>query len=181
MKRLSQTLLSSMLSLSLVSGMVPVAMAAETDIDSHWAKEALQTFIAQGHLYGSGGGIYRPDNAMTRAEFAAIINRVMGFETQSSKIAQYTDVSADAWYYADMAKALAAGYLSGTSATTLSPNDFVTREQAFTMIARLLERKGGDVTILDGYADGALVSLYARSSVSAMVEEGYVVGTDNRL
>ena len=136
--------LSAMLSVCMTFSAVPAVYAAgdgagSSDIDGHWAKTALEEFIKDGYLNGDGNGNYMPNGTMTRAQFSAIVNRILQYKDESADISKYKDVSASAWYRADLAKALAAAYLSGTSADTMSPEASITREQTFVILARILQ------------------------------------------
>ena len=173
-KRQGSALLAAAVLASSLSAPLP---ALASDIDAHWANKALTHFVEEGFLNGDGSGNYAPNDSMTRAQYAAIINRMMNF-TEEADLSANTDVDANAWYRADMAKAMAAGYMKGTSPTTMSPNDTITREQAFTMVYRLLNLEAGDASLLDGYTDGASVSSYAREAMAAMIKAGFVQGDD---
>ena len=183
MKKTLQRLCSALLVVCMLTTAAPAAMAA-SDIEGHWAQTALENFIHNGWLEGYGNGRYGPDDSMTRAQYAALINRVTGLTEESGKLAGYTDVSSGAWYYADLAKALAAGYMSGTTATTMAPNATITRQQAITMVARLLGLTAAeeDLAGLERFQDLDQVNDYAKNSMAAMVAAGYVNGTaDSRL
>ena len=153
---------------------------AGTDIENHWAKEAMQEFIDAGYLNGTGGSTYKPDGTMTRAQFAAILNRMLRYTEESADITKYSDITAAAWYRADMAKALAAGYMSGTSADTMSPETAVTREQAFVMLARILKLDTSDTSSLSAFADADDIADWAKGSAAALVKAGYVSGDNNK-
>ena len=140
----------------------------------------MQEFIDAGYLNGTGGGSYKPDGTMTRAQFAAILNRMLRYTEESADITKYSDITAAAWYRADMAKALAAGYMSGTSADNMSPETAVTREQAFVMLARILKLDTSDTSSLSAYADADDVSDWAKGSTAALIKAGYVSGDDNK-
>lgn len=144
----------------------------------------MQEFIDRGWLTGYGDGQYGPDNGMTRAEFSALINRVTGLTEESETISNYTDVASGAWYASDLAKALAAGYMTGTSATTMAPNAAINREQAMIMVTRLLGLTAADTEVeaLARFSDASQISSYAQNPIAAMVAAGYVNGTtDGRL
>lgn len=112
---------------------------------------------------------------------AAIINRAFGAEKTAS-LTGYTDVAANAWYATDMAKAVQMGTFSGSGNGLLEPDRAITREEAFSVLARAFALSAGDGAALNDFTDGAQVSAWARGSVSAMVAGGYVNGSDgNRL
>lgn len=176
MKQLARRSLGIFLSLMMLLTAMPSAFALENDIKGHWAEEALQSFANDGYLAGDGKGHYTPNATMTRAQFATILNRLTGLTEESAAITNYTDVSESDWYYHELAKALAAGFMSGTSATTMSPNAPITRQQAFTMLARYLNLDTSDTSALASFADQDTVADYAKGSVAAMVTAGYVQG-----
>lgn len=169
---------------SIALGALPSAQvfAASSDIDGHWAQQQILTFAENGYIAGDGTGNYLPNQIMTRAQFAAVINRVMGYTEESPSIANYTDVEDSAWYRSDLAKALSAGYMSGTSATTMSPNQPVTREQAAVMIVRLLEENTSvDLSVLDDFTDRGDISAFAVNAMAKLISDGYLYGADGKL
>ena len=180
MKRVAKRALGILMAMMMLLTALPSAYALESDIKGHWAEEALQSFVDDGYLAGDGRGHYTPNGVMTRAQFATILNRVVGLTEESSAITGYTDVKASDWYYHELAKALAAGYMSGTSQTTMSPNGAVTRQQAFTMLARYLGLDTSSDAALTGFADEKTVAAYARGPVAAMITAGYVAGTADK-
>ena len=180
MKQLARRLLGVFMAMMMLLTALPSAFALESDIKGHWAEEALQSFADDGYLAGDGRGHYTPNGVMTRAQFATIMNRVVGLTEESSAISGYTDIKTSDWYYHELAKALAAGYMSGTSQTTMSPNAAVTRQQAFTMLARYLGLNTSSDAALNGFADEKSVAAYARGPVAAMINAGYVAGTADK-
>ena len=174
----AKRLLSVLLALRLMVSVLPAALAAGEDIEGHWAQETLQAFLDAGYLKGDTQGNVLPNNPITRAEFAALINRICGFTDASDEIAAYTDVSEKAWYYNDLACALKAGYLKG-SANQMEPNANITREQAFAVVARVIGLSSGDASALDKFSDADAVSKWARGDVAALVSAGFVSGNKN--
>ena len=183
MKKKLQRLFSVLMAACMAATLAPAALAA-SDLDGHWGQATMQEFIDRGWLTGYGDGQYGPDNGMTRAEFSALINRVTGLTEESETISNYTDVASGAWYASDLAKALAAGYMTGTSATTMAPNAAINREQAMIMVTRLLGLTAADTEVeaLARFSDASQISSYAQNPIAAMVAAGYVNGTtDGRL
>ena len=151
------------------------------DFPNDWSQGAMTAAVENGLLGGVGDGRIAPRGEVTRAQMAAIINRAFGAEKQAS-LSSYSDVAADAWYAVDMAKAVQMGTFSGTGNGLLEPDRAITREEAFSVLARAFALSAGDDAALKDFTDGAQVSAWARGSVSAMVAGGYVNGSDgNRL
>ena len=184
MKKLQAQICAALMTSSIALGALPSAQvfAASSDIDGHWAQQQILTFAENGYIAGDGTGNDLPNQIMTRAQFAAVINRVMGYTEESPSIANYTDVEDSAWYRSDLAKALSAGYMSGTSATTMSPNQPVTREQAAVMIVRLLEENTSvDLSVLDDFTDRGDISAFAVNAMAKLISDGYLYGADGKL
>ena len=183
---------SAVLSVCMTVSAVPAVYAADgaaaqggasgaSDINGHWASAAMQEFIDAGYIKGSGGK-YTPDGNMSRAQFSAIVNRMMGYSSESRDISKFKDIKTDSWYRSDLAKALAAGYMSGTSADMMSPEASVTREQAFVILARILKLSAAESEAdktLASYKDAGSVAPWAKNSVAALIKAGYVSGDNN--
>ena len=84
-----------------------------SDISGHWAAKYIELAASNGWITGDPDGKFRPNDAITRAETAAMINRVLGRQTESNDdllpVNQMTNWSDNAdtaaWYYRDMQEA----------------------------------------------------------------------------
>lgn len=151
------------------------------DFPNDWSRGAMTAAVENGLLVGVSEGRIAPRGQVTRAQMAAIINRAFASEKTAS-LAGYTDVANGAWYANDMAKAVQMGTFSGTGNGKLEPERAITREEAFSVLARAFALDAGNKSALDRFSDGAQVSNWAAGSLAAMVENGYVNGSDgNRL
>lgn len=130
--------LSKVLSLVLAIAMllsVPT-FAAFTDVaaDASYA-EAVTVLSALEIINGYGDGTFKPDGKITRAEYAAIVCRIIGMEDAAKGgVSSFTDVAADHWATGYIATAQNAGIVNGKTATTFGPEDEVTYEQAVKML-----------------------------------------------
>ena len=70
---------------------------AFSDIAGHWAEETINKWEKTGIISGYPDGTFKPDNSVTRAEFAKIITEA--FDLQTKSILNYDDVGAEKWYY----------------------------------------------------------------------------------
>ena len=126
-----------------------------SDFPNDWSTSAMTKALDNGLLGGVGDGLSAPQGVLTRAQMAAIINRAFASSDKAS-LAGYSDVSTDAWYYDDMAKAVQMGTFSGSGAGLLEPERPITREEAFSVLARAFALKNGDAAVLAEYNDGAM-------------------------
>lgn len=170
---------AALASTMLLSG---IAFAAEkADISGHWAEPVLKEYIDNGWLSGYGNNVYKPDSNIKRDEFAAIVNKAAGYTEKSTDISKYTDIKNGEWYYDIMAIALDAGYMKGTGKTTISPENPITREQAFLMIGKQLGYDDGTRADLAAFSDAGEVSDWAVPYVGALVRAGIAAGSNGEL
>lgn len=155
-----------------------VAAVDFSDFPSDWSAAPLTRAVEDGLLTGTGGKI-NGNGKLTRAEMATIVNRAFGASAKASLDA-YTDVPDQAWYYTEMAKAVQMGTFQG-SGNQLFPDAEITREQAFTVLARAFLMPAGNPAHLNAFSDGDQVSPWAQSGVAALIEGGCVHGADGKL
>ena len=68
------------------------------DAYGHWAYEALSWAVDNGVLVGTSEDKLSPNGSLTRAQMAAMIDRLFG-TYESADISHYTDVKRGSWYY----------------------------------------------------------------------------------
>jgi hypothetical protein len=165
---------------------IPVAEAASETFkdmphEGHWSAAALKSAVNNNLLNGfkEADGIYiKPDAPLTRAQMAAIANRAFGAQ-KKAPLTGVKDVDANAWYAEDLQKAVYMGTMKLD--TYMRPNDNITRQEAFTILARAFKMTDGTVDDLSGFADNNLVAGWAVPGVGALVKNGYVKGDGNLL
>ncbi|MBR4703841.1 MAG: S-layer homology domain-containing protein [Oscillospiraceae bacterium] len=172
--------LSILLCLVMLCSLVSVASAAPEFPDmpekDHWSYAALQAAVDNGLLRGTEDGRLDPKGTLTRAQMAAIVNRAFGAE-DTADLGGFRDIQAGAWYVPELAKALRMGTFRGNGSGLMEPDAPITREQAFTVIARAFLLEDGDETMLEKFPDADEISGYARGPLAALVEGGYIQGT----
>jgi len=101
---------------------------------------AVESLSKLGIVTGYEDGTYGPEKAVTRAEMAALIARIQGYdETAKAQTATvFTDVPASFWGSGYVAAASNMGIVNGYGDGTFGPDDAVKYEQAVTMIMRTL-------------------------------------------
>ena len=77
-----------------------------SDLNGHWAQNAIEKLNAAGWVSGYGDGSFRPDAVITRAEVVSIVNRMLertadaGYvQNHRGSLIQYTDLSSSHWAY----------------------------------------------------------------------------------
>ncbi|NBD25354.1 S-layer homology domain-containing protein [Paenibacillus glycinis] len=154
-----------------------------------WAKDAVNDMGSRMIVLGDANGLFNPDQAITRAEFAATLVRALGLNPESGSSA-FADVGKTDWYYEAVNAAYRDKMISGYADGTFRPNDRITREQAMSMLARAMEITGlqtqnGDAlqdARLSAYADADRIAGWAREGVLTSIGAELVHGrSDGRL
>ncbi|WP_373230117.1 S-layer homology domain-containing protein [Cohnella sp.] len=174
MKRILALFLSAALVFSSFS---TVSAQSTHDIDNHWASEILQQWVDKGWISGYEDGTIRPDASLTRAEFAALINRVFQLKESGDKL-PFVDLTEKHWAYKDIAVAYKAGYLKGTTNHKVLPNGNTSRQEAAVILANLLKLEtlqDGDISML---SDSNEIASWARGAVAALAGKGILVDTE---
>ena len=110
----TKKLLALVLTLAMLVSMlvVPASAAGLTDISTHWAKDSIQRWVDAGVINGYDNGTFKPNNPITRAEFATILAKALGLSGTSDK--KFSDVSG---WATDYIYACAAAGIVNTSFT----------------------------------------------------------------
>lgn len=138
------------------------------DIPDGIEKDRIEYLEEKGVINGVGEGKFAPERNVTRAEFAAMVNRAMGYEASEAEN-KFSDVFLNDWYFKDILAASEKGIIAGFPDGTFSPNGIITHEQAVKILVSVYETKysvdpAGDIaTIFDDYYD---ISDWARGYVS---------------
>lgn len=181
-KNIGKKIMSMVLALSMLVSFATTTMAANgtnfVDFPTGWSKDAMQYAVDNGLLNGRTETTINPGDNLTRAEMATIINRAFGAEIKAD-ISQYKDVPSGDWYYGEIAKAVNMKTFSGSSDTEMRPNDNITREEVFTVIARAFVLETDDYTSLNAFGDAQDVSAWAKSAAAILVAKKYVNGYDD--
>ena len=134
-----------------------------------------------GLMNGTGDG-FSPNNNINRAQLVTVLYRMAG-EPEVTGENPFTDVPDGQWYTDAVLWAAENGITDGTSETTFSPNDALTREQMATFLYRFANFEAGEpieVTgDLSGYTDADLVADYAVDAMTWAVGEGVISGIGN--
>lgn len=110
-----------------------------------WYSEAVGTLSGIGMINGYEDGSFRPDNPITRAEFAAIATR---FASVTGGGTVFTDVPSGYWAERNIAAASDCGWINGYGDGTYGPVDYITRAQAATIVNHMLGRAADQAYVL---------------------------------
>ncbi|MFD0694597.1 S-layer homology domain-containing protein [Paenibacillus sp. GCM10027628] len=112
-----------------------------TDMQTHWAQEAVLAVANRGWMLGTATETFAPDAALTRAEAATIMVRALGLtgELASANAAGFKDVPATHWAQQAITIAKQHGLIQGISDDRFAPDQPMTREQMSALLSRVLK------------------------------------------
>ena len=103
-----------------------------------WYNTAVSTLSSMGIITGYPDGTFRPNAAITRAEFAAIAAR---FDNDGDKTAaKFSDIATH-WAKDEISIAYNNGWITGYPDGTFGPQRSITRAETMTLVNRVLNRQ----------------------------------------
>ena len=176
-KYIKRTAFVGIVLMSLLSLFYVVSIANDfSDIIGQWYEDTVTNAVSKGWIKGYEDGTFKGDNDITRAEFVAVINRMLDNTTSSTKN-MFTDVASNDWYYEDILKAINLGIINGYEDGTFKPNDNITREDAILVISRLNGLENATSNLIPSDINSA--SDYAREAVFKLYNLRIVRGDEN--
>ncbi|WP_419876154.1 asparaginase domain-containing protein [Candidatus Pristimantibacillus sp. PTI5] len=148
---------------------------AFTDIAGHWAEAAIKEAVASGIVKGYMDGNFKPNNTVTRAEFAVMLMGALKAEGEGAALAFTDQAKIAAWAKEAVAHAVKAEIISGYPDGTFRPGANILRMEMVSMIA------GGAGLTLDpnavtSFADNDDIPAWAMGAVKAVSDKGIIQG-----
>lgn len=106
-----------------------------SDIQGNWAQESIQALVDKGVLNGYPDGTFKPDQPVTRAEFAKMVAKTFGYEPESTL--QFPDVTGH-WASSYINTVAARKIMNAFSGNSFLPDQAINRAQGATMLCRIL-------------------------------------------
>ncbi|MEK3876544.1 Ig-like domain-containing protein [Paenibacillus sp. FSL M7-0420] len=112
------------------------AGVAYSDVPAgHWAADAIGQVTRSGIMKGYGGGSFKPNQTITRAEMATILSRLI--TSAQTQAAGFSDIAGH-WAQAAVEQMSQAGIITGYEDGTFRPDQTLTRAEAVTIVNRAL-------------------------------------------
>jgi hypothetical protein len=149
-----------------------------------WAKKSVEVLASKGILKGLSEREYEPQKSITRAEFLYSLVRTLGVDAKVD--GNFDDISSNAYYDKEIGIAWKLGITGGVGNNKFNPDAGITRQDMMVMTARALEKYKGlkaaaGPGVLDSFNDKEAIAGYAVESLAAMVTEGLIAGSGDKL
>jgi hypothetical protein len=180
-----------LLALSLSAGAVaPIVTAipaiAQTQTQSQfadvpadfWAYDFITRLAARGIIAGFPDGTFRPNEPVTRAQYAAMLRNAFN-QSSMRDAAAFVDVPTNYWAAAAIREADTMGFMSGYPGNVFRPDQNIPRAQVLVSLANGLNFTASNPNSVQVYRDAGQIPDYAVASIAAATEQRMVVNYPN--
>ena len=152
-----------------------VVSSAFTDVNpGDWFYDNVMDAAQNGYVSGMGDGTFQPKKATTRAEFASMIAKAMGYtDSDATGETRFTDVDADQWYAGAITYCYDNGIILGYEDNTFKPTQTITRQEAASILKNAFNLNGSSS---DKFPDDAKIANWAKANVYAVKHSGLMKG-----
>ncbi|WP_018394792.1 S-layer homology domain-containing protein [Bacillus sp. 37MA] len=160
----------------------------DVDNKKNWAEDYIEALASKYIISGSTAGTYKPNDYMTRAQFALLLSRSLGLP-EVAYDNRFKDVKGDEWFNVNGAlmAAVKSGIVAGKADGTFAPNAHITRAEAAAMIGRALNLKSikfdssklNTAKKLTDFKDAKSIGASTRADVLKVYQAGIMSGASN--
>jgi len=130
------------------------------------------------YIAGYEDNTFRPLNNITRAEVATIMANILGLKQEISGSRTYPDVSKNHWAYNNIIAVTEKGLFTGYEDGTFRPDNFITRAEFATVLAKYLKLKNVEheesnfADIENHWAQNYIEEIYRVRLIEGYLENG---------
>ncbi|HYW22213.1 MAG TPA: S-layer homology domain-containing protein [Nodularia sp. (in: cyanobacteria)] len=192
----SKTLLALSMTFATIN---PIIVSAQTSVPSnpspglganlsdirsdYWASPFIQALAQRNIISGFPDGTFRPNQPVSRAEFAAMIQKAFNQDpVRQISAAGFTDVRPGFWASSAIQEAYQTGFMSGYPGNLFLPNQQIRKVEAIVALTTglRLQTRGNPLGVLNTYyTDASGIPKYALNNVAAATEANIVVNYPN--
>lgn len=115
------------------------------DLSSSPYKDSILALANRNVINGYDDGSFKAEAVVTRAEFAAMLNRALGVLPKQQASKSFKDVQSGAWYAVQVNAAVDAGLINGFTDGTFRPNQEITHQEMVVMLVNALQYSGTSI------------------------------------
>ncbi|MGI0489219.1 glycoside hydrolase family 10 protein [Pantanalinema rosaneae CENA516] len=149
------------------------------DIQNHWARSFIEGLAQRNIVRGFPDGTFRPDQPVTRAEFAVLLQTAFPRPIARPPLT-FTDVPANHWAINAIRYAYQTNFLTGYPGQQFRPNENIPRVQALAALAGGLGfANSPPVNLSTTYQDSGQIPSWATTTIAAATANEIVVNYPN--
>lgn len=154
------------------------------DTIKHWARDMIKLLADKNVISGyetEEGLLFKPDNSISRAEFAVMLARFMEIDTKAYENDELAfDDELPSWAKGSINALYSLGFVSGKpteNGIEFAPSDKITRSEAAAIIGRTLPHLTEEAELV--FEDTDSIPSWARSYVAVLFRSGIISGGDD--
>ncbi|HEY9668418.1 MAG TPA: S-layer homology domain-containing protein [Coleofasciculaceae cyanobacterium] len=159
----------------------PAPTVKFTDVPQDlWARPYIEALATRGIIKGFPDGTFKPGGSITRAEFAALLQKAFEQKPKATA-AKFKDVSSNFWALPAIQESVKTGFLQGYPKNVFRPNQAIPKAQVLVALANGLGVTPANASpeVLKTYQDANQIPDYAQAPISAATKAGFVVNYPN--
>ena len=141
-----------------------------------WYYENVMGAAENGYVSGYPDGTFKPMQSVTRAEFASMIAKAMGYDSDPDAGSAYPDVADDHWAKAAINFCAQNDIINGYDDGTFQPNKAITRQEAAAILNKAFELSVKYGVSTDLFPDNSSIAAWASDHVYAAKASGLMKG-----
>ncbi len=146
------------------------------DLDSvTWAKKYINYLAGKNIVSGKTDGYYYPNDNIKREEIAKILVFAFDIGANPETSVSFSDVPSGSWFESYVTSLVSSGGANGVGGGSFGVGSFITRQDAFKMLASVLKLDQTD-TSETSFGDDSDISDYARGAINALYAKGIISG-----
>ena len=138
-----------------------------------WFYDNVMGAANNGYISGMGDGTFNPKGATTRAQFASMIAKAMGYDDSLAGETRFKDVPADQWYAGAITYCFDNAIISGYDDGTFQPEKTITRQEAASILKNAFNLTGNSG---EKFPDDSAIAGWAKENVYAVKHSGLMKG-----
>lgn len=154
----------------------PSANQGLADVRGHWAEKQITALAQRNIIKGFNDGSFRPEEPVTRAQFAAILESAFPQMGTVRPAQAFVDVPDTFWGHKAIAQSFAKGFMSGFPSGEFRPGEQIPRVQVLVSLVSGMKLSGGDPEKLkDSFKDAEEIPNYALQAIASATQNRLVV------
>jgi S-layer homology domain len=153
-------------------------IAQASDVAGNWAEPFIKVLVEKDIIKGYPDGTFKPDRPITRAEFAALLNKA--FDLQPIRAGRkFKDVPKKFWATDVIQKAYQSGFLAGYPNGTFAPKQNIIRIQSLVSLVNGSKLEpSGNLDLNSVFGDASQVPSYGQNALIAATQKCIAVSVD---
>ncbi|PAX52816.1 fasciclin domain-containing protein [Brunnivagina elsteri] len=156
----------------------PSATTSFSDVSQdYWASPFIQALAQRNVIVGFSDRTFKPEQPVTRAEFAAMIQKAFNQNSvRQLPAGGFSDVPANYWAAAAIQEAYETGFMSGYPQNRFQPNQRIAKVDAIVSLGSGLGLTASDTSAVNTYfTDASAIPSYAVEKVAAATNANLIV------